>query len=275
MKHELNDLGFRSIAKWTLDGPSIRLDLNPGETWPPDLHVLYAFCIRNEVKYMGKTRRGIRARLCGYQNPGPDQRTNVRVNGEIKAALEGESVEILLFQHPPGYLLQWGTISISLPAGLEDALIEHFDPLWNGGRLDVDRPPPPPPPLPDGAGARGRGPGQPPTTPAAAEEPDEEPLDATAVAEMPDRGNDDAALAVGPVLSGRSQQIIARLRGLAVEEGLCDLCIGNFFDPPVQNPNQAANGPARRLADTGQITRRPGICQHCHEGRVCNFLPAD
>ncbi|WP_051622465.1 GIY-YIG nuclease family protein [Acidocella facilis] len=95
---------------------------------------LYAFIHGDKVEYIGKTARTVRARFAGYQNPARSQRTNCRCNSKIRELLgQGASVRIFVF-NPISYL-RYGDFEINLAAGLEDALIEAFDPPWNGREL--------------------------------------------------------------------------------------------------------------------------------------------
>jgi len=131
-------LGFRDIARWApaqregnldyvLDGPNAKAD----GVFLDARNSLYAFVEGDAVKYIGKTARTIRHRFVGYRNPTQRQRTNWRNNHNIRDALRtGTSVRILVFN--PISFLRYGDFEINLAAGLEDALIEAFDPPWNG-----------------------------------------------------------------------------------------------------------------------------------------------
>lgn len=128
-------LGFKDIARWTstLREGSLDYVLNdPADAaFLDERNSLYAFVEGDNVKYIGKTARTIRRRFAGYKNPGQTKRTNWRNNGNIRAALvTGTTIRILVFT--PISLLQYGGFDINLAAGLEDALIEEFDPPWNG-----------------------------------------------------------------------------------------------------------------------------------------------
>src|SRR5690606_34493145 len=84
------------------------------------------------VMYVGKTARSIRERFMGYRFPGRGQATNIRCNHRIRAHLDaGDAVRILVLV--PTSSLQWGSFALDLAAGLEDSLIRHFQPPWNGG----------------------------------------------------------------------------------------------------------------------------------------------
>lgn len=99
---------------------------------------LYAFVCDDVVMYIGKTARTIRARFMGYRFPGRGQATNIRCNQNIRDALAaGKNVQILVLV--PTTNLQWGSFSLDLAAGLEESLIRHFQPPWNGkGRMATE-----------------------------------------------------------------------------------------------------------------------------------------
>jgi len=134
----LLNLGFRDVGMWTaskrdgcleyrLDGAGAKAD----ELALSERNSLYAFVKGDEVKYLGKTARTIRERFAGYRNPGQSQRTNLRCNREIREMLRCGAV-IRIFVFNPISLFRYGDFEINLAAGLEDALIEAFDPPWNG-----------------------------------------------------------------------------------------------------------------------------------------------
>src|SRR5690606_8438345 len=92
---------------------------------------LYAFVVDEAVLYIGKTARSIRARFIGYRFPGRGQVTNIRCNQKIRELLDdGREVRILVLV--PTSSLQWGSFALDLAAGLEESLIRHFQPPWNG-----------------------------------------------------------------------------------------------------------------------------------------------
>jgi hypothetical protein len=93
-------------------------------------NVLYAFVTDSVVRYVGKTTRGLRQRLYGYQKPGSTQRTNLRNHDRIKTALRnGKQVDIYVMPDPGLHAL--GEYPINLAAGLEDSIIQKLKPEWN------------------------------------------------------------------------------------------------------------------------------------------------
>jgi len=126
----LTKLSFELVGKWSVDNAGkLRhgIDADILSRYP----ALYAFVIRNQVMYIGKTAMPLGKRLYGYINPGPKQSTNQKNNKNIRNALSrNQDVEIWVFSPPADELIYRG-VPINLPAGLEDAIIERIAPRWN------------------------------------------------------------------------------------------------------------------------------------------------
>ena len=120
-------IGFRPVGQWTAENGGI----HPSLTDLSDaVNILYAFVSEGEVLYVGKTVRTLRARIYGYQNPGPTQSTNIKVNRLIAEMLQsGRTVRILAL--PDNGLLHFGAFHLNLAAGLEDSIVETLQPKWN------------------------------------------------------------------------------------------------------------------------------------------------
>jgi hypothetical protein len=126
----LTRIGFRKAGEWVLS--------NGVATFREDDEVLcravngsaYAFISDEEVFYIGKTTMSIKRRMYGYFKPGPTQATNIRVNPQIHDILRSQrTLEVLGFHlldeiTYPGFIL-------SVPAGLEDSMIQTLNPPWN------------------------------------------------------------------------------------------------------------------------------------------------
>lgn len=127
MRQRLIDIGFRKIGEWKLDNGGIVVAL---DAEADSRNILYAFECENEVLYIGKTTQQLKARMYGYQNPGPTQSTNIRNNANIKECLAlGSAVSILVL---PDYgLLKYGGFHLNLAAGLEDSIVSELKPKWN------------------------------------------------------------------------------------------------------------------------------------------------
>ena len=63
-------------------------------------NILYAFISEGNVNYIGKTIQPLKGRMYGYENPGPTQLTNIRVNKKIGELLsQGKPVGKFLIAH--------------------------------------------------------------------------------------------------------------------------------------------------------------------------------
>jgi hypothetical protein len=99
-------------------------------------NVLYAFACDGEIKYIGKSKMSLAARMSGYRNPATSQTTNVRNNKRITEALaSGGAVDI--YALPDNGLFHYGQFHLNLAAGLEDDLIAIINPPWNGGKKEI------------------------------------------------------------------------------------------------------------------------------------------
>jgi hypothetical protein len=127
MIQRLLDIGFRKVGEWKLSSGEIACAL---EAEVESRNILYAFESQREVLYIGKTTQPLKARMYGYQNPGPTQSTNIRNNANLKERLgAGGSVSILVL--PDHGLLKYGDFHLNLAAGLEDDIVSQLKPRWN------------------------------------------------------------------------------------------------------------------------------------------------
>lgn len=132
MLKRLLDIGFREEGKWTLTEDKIVATLGSEAN---SRNILYAFVDERKVLYIGKTTQALRVRINGYQNPGPTQSTNIRINKKLKEQLDPEKtgsksfVSILVL--PDHGLLKYGGFHLNLAAGLEDSIIKELNPEWN------------------------------------------------------------------------------------------------------------------------------------------------
>ncbi len=123
----LLDLGFEPAGHWKLEDGSLRCALH---AFADTSRVLYAFMLGDEVMYIGKSTMTLRKRMYGYERPGTSQRTNVRNNSYIHEKLEGKQ-QIEVFVFPPLEKQMYRGYTINVAAGLEDSVIERFQPKWN------------------------------------------------------------------------------------------------------------------------------------------------
>lgn len=140
----LMELGFKHIASWSLSAKArpnnSRLTYGPIND-SPEIAItikakkaLYAFVVKNEVKYIGKTTRSISSRFQGYKNPGRGQQTNIKCNTNICRILQepqgSVSIFALIFGHDK--MLYLNRLEFDHAAGLEQSFIDEFEPEWNG-----------------------------------------------------------------------------------------------------------------------------------------------
>jgi len=137
----LLELGFVPFAQWKNDDGGVTYEAHQNipsdfDTLLEKKDVLYAFVCDNKVLYIGKTRRTIKERLYNYikSKESSRQSTNIKCLTGIKGLLSHQDgcVEILLFYVDKQLQkLQFGGFPISIASGLEDILIEKFEPSWN------------------------------------------------------------------------------------------------------------------------------------------------
>ena len=132
---DLEGIGFLNLAQWKILNEKKLQDVGDDpEAWKGLIgskRALYAFCLGEQVLYIGKTARSVAKRFVGYRDPGKTQETNKKCHREIRKLLKQQkTVRILVF--PDTSLLHWAAFKINLAAGLEDALVAHFDPKLNG-----------------------------------------------------------------------------------------------------------------------------------------------
>ena len=94
-RQRLFDLGFRGAGQWSLvvGRPAFRVVEGASAR-----KILYAFIATSTVKYIGESVQSLEQRMAGYANPGPTQRTNIRVQARISELLNaGHSLDVLVF----------------------------------------------------------------------------------------------------------------------------------------------------------------------------------
>ena len=135
--NRLLSIGFINVGHWTLADNNLKYHLTSHQSTK---NVLYSFVCNGEIKYIGKTTMQLTKRMYGYQNPGPSQTTNIRVNEKIKGLLQlNQPIDIFILVD--NGLLKYGDFQINLAAGLEDTLIYKISPEWNfsgKNKLEVD-----------------------------------------------------------------------------------------------------------------------------------------
>lgn len=127
MVQRLVDIGFRKVGEWKLSAGDVVCKL---EAEADSRNILYAFESEREVLYVGKTTQPLKARMYGYQKPGPTQPTNKRNNENLKRHL-GSGRKVSLFVLPDHGLLKYGGFHLNLAASLEDDIVSQLKPKWN------------------------------------------------------------------------------------------------------------------------------------------------
>ena len=123
----LTDIGFLRAGYWFIENDELKYNLT---SFNSEKNILYCFVCNNTIKYIGKSVKTVSQRMYGYKNPSISQRTNYRVNKEIKEFLkEGNVIDICILVH--NGLLKFGDFRINIAAGLEDTLIAEIKPEWN------------------------------------------------------------------------------------------------------------------------------------------------
>jgi hypothetical protein len=125
MLNKLQDAGFQFAGDWQLDGEKIKLNFLPDKGRAS----VYVYVLDGVIVYIGKTEYCLRQRLNGYRNPGPTQRTNIRVKKLILLALQaGSRVQVLFLSPDP---TEWKDLPVNTAVGLESGLIALLNPKWN------------------------------------------------------------------------------------------------------------------------------------------------
>ena len=126
----LKAIGFYECGEWAIESNRLVVKIR---ACPDENNILYAFVIDEAVMYIGKSVRGFRARMHGYQNPHESQRTNFRNNTNLVSKIgSGSHVAIYVFQDKEQR--RYGEFRINLAAGLEDSLVDGLKPPWNNGK---------------------------------------------------------------------------------------------------------------------------------------------
>lgn len=124
---QLKNLGFEKVGFWTYDNNELTFDLDSNSK---EKKILYAFVVEGEIKYIGKSVQTLQKRIYLYKNGHNSQKTNFRINAKLVEILStSDKVDIYAFISK--IPLFYSDIEINLAAGLEDGMIEKFNPEWN------------------------------------------------------------------------------------------------------------------------------------------------
>ena len=125
--NRLLNIGFVNVGHWTLVNGNLKYHLT---AHLKTKNVLYSFISNGVIKYIGKTTMPLMRRMYGYQNPGPSQTTNIRVNEKLRQSLLTDHPVDIFILVDNGHL-RYGDFKINIAAGLEDTLIYQIGPGWN------------------------------------------------------------------------------------------------------------------------------------------------
>jgi len=126
-------LGFQHVGDFFFDGKKVQFSL----TNYKNRRGSYAFVVDQTVKYVGVTKNTLYARMNGYRNPGPSQKTNKRINAIIRQTSKVEIYFIPEFEISKFITtIRKNEIETQIPTDMhtyERFLISKFDPEWNLG----------------------------------------------------------------------------------------------------------------------------------------------
>ncbi len=125
--NRLINIGFRKVGKWSQTPSGIEYALHD---CADARNILYCFVCDQIVLYVGKTTQSLKKRMYEYQNPGPTQSTNIKVNKNIYNFL-ADGKQVVIYALPDNGLLRSGEFHINLAAGLEDSIVKTLNPIWN------------------------------------------------------------------------------------------------------------------------------------------------
>ena len=125
--NKLLEIGFVSIGYWQNNNGSpklVQIDLHDASP------ALYAFVENEQVLYVGKTSQTLKKRLYFYGRPGSTQKTNIRINNNLKNALSSDRT-IDMYGYTDVRPIKVGIFDLNFAAALEDSIINTLSPTWN------------------------------------------------------------------------------------------------------------------------------------------------
>ena len=127
----LKRFGFVCVGHWELDS-NLKYGARCRLTSLTNERVLYAFVVNNSVKYVGiceKDSTSLKKRMSRYQSRAGGS-TNSRINNYINELLKSRN-EVFIYALKPNLIQKFEDLQLDLIKGLENPLINHFDPDWN------------------------------------------------------------------------------------------------------------------------------------------------
>lgn len=121
-------IGLEDAASWKQAGGCLKTVGDKAAQWrwlTARAGALYAFCSGHKVLYIGRSTTTLSKRFATLGNA-----ADASLHQSIRKLLvAGKEVRILVVADQP--TVSWGPFAIDLAAGLEEALIKAFRPLWN------------------------------------------------------------------------------------------------------------------------------------------------
>jgi hypothetical protein len=128
---ELPKIGFEHVGDFFIRDGELNLALSKYKNQTGS----YAFVVKDNVRYVGKTEKALQTRMNQYKNPGPSQQTNKRIKPKI---IEAGNVQIYFVPETKvneiTATIQRNDFQRKVPMTLsllERFLISIFKPEWN------------------------------------------------------------------------------------------------------------------------------------------------
>lgn len=116
--------GFALVGHWDVNGDKLVL-----VGAPPKVAGVYAFAPDDTVQYVGLASISLSQRLGFYRTPGVSQRTNVRMNAELRARIAISGPVAIFTASPPDF--EWNGLRVNGAEGLEAGIIKTYLLPWN------------------------------------------------------------------------------------------------------------------------------------------------
>lgn len=124
--NDLHQIGFQRAGEWFILRDNLNYSLN--DTGDRS-QVLYALVVDGTVVFLDRATRSLAHRMNYIMNPGKNLALT-KINGFLKGIIKrGKMVEVYALIDPG--TLQFAGYRISLAAGIEQSLLDHFRPAWN------------------------------------------------------------------------------------------------------------------------------------------------
>lgn len=135
MQNELKRLGFQKVGEFFIINDELDFNLIG---FQKDIGV-YLLLIDGIIKYVGVTQNELRRRIYGYKNPGPSQKTNLRIKKKLMEHLQRMKTTTIWFM-PEKEIQELKVLLFRVESQkevlvdsklLERLMITMFKPEWN------------------------------------------------------------------------------------------------------------------------------------------------